>query len=150
MLHNHRHPQILCGGMNGRQLAGRLESWRMPDELKDSDPQVITLENSGSSSPGRLRQTTEGLPLQQSRFSASASFAIQGSTVIFSGMLSPNLENQTITIYVRTNGMSWSTLGKVVTDSNGSFSLAWIAYARFYHERKSFYPNALVRYSSED
>jgi len=106
------------------------DGWRVgecPDELKNAKPQVITLENSESSSPEQVTASYRTLAPSAITLSASTSFAIQGSPVIFSGTLSPNLQNETITIYVRSNGMSWTTLVKVTTNSDGYFSLAWIA-----------------------
>jgi len=113
-----------CTGNNWR------DGWRVgecPDELKDAKPQIITLDNSESSSPEQVTASYRMLVSSAITLSASTSFAIQGSPVIFSGMLSPNLQNETITIYVRSNGVSWTTLGKVTTNSDGYFSLAWIA-----------------------
>lgn len=113
-----------CTGNNWR------DGWRVgecPDELKNAKPQIITLENSESSPPEQVTASYRTLVSSAITLSASTSFAIQGNPVIFSGTLSPNLQNETITIYVRSNGVSWTTLGKVTTNSDGYFSLAWIA-----------------------
>lgn len=113
-----------CTGDNWR------DGWRVgecPDELKAADPQVITLENSEPSSPEQVVASYRTLSSSSITLSASTSFAIQGSTIILSGTLSPSLQNETITIYVQTTSMPWNTLGKVATDPNGSFSFAWTA-----------------------
>ncbi len=106
------------------------DGWRVgecPDDLKNANPQVITLENSESSSPEQVTASYRTLASSTITLSASTLFAIQGSTVVFSGTLSPSLQNETVTIYARMNGMSWTTLGKVTTNSNGQFSYAWTA-----------------------
>jgi hypothetical protein len=121
---NTRYYVAECTGGNWR------DGWRVgecPDELKNTNPQVITLENSESSSPEQVTTSYRTLSSSAITLSASTTFAIQGSTVILSGLLSPHLQNETVTIYIRTNGMSWNVSGKAATDSNGAFSFAWIA-----------------------
>jgi hypothetical protein len=106
------------------------DGWRIgecPDELKNTNPQVITLENAEPSSPEQVTTSYRQLSSSAITLSTSTTFAIQGSTIILSGLLSPHLQNETITLYTRTNGMSWNALGKATTDSNGAFSFAWIA-----------------------
>jgi hypothetical protein len=42
-------------------------------------------------------------------------------------LLSPPLQNETITIYIKANGLPWAELGTASTDSSGRFANVWPA-----------------------
>lgn len=106
------------------------EGWRVgecPEDLKKTSVEVITLENYEQSAPGQVSASYKNL--QQSTLSLEISpiYAIQGTTVTFSGQLSPALPNRTVTIYVKIGNSPWTAISKVSTDANGRFSYAWSA-----------------------
>jgi len=41
------------------------------------------------------------------------------------GKLSPGIQSENITIYVKVNGFPWTTMDTVKTDVNGSFTYTW-------------------------
>jgi hypothetical protein len=104
--------------------------WRVgecPDDLKDASLQVITLENCEQSAAGQVSASYKVLASSTASLDVSASFLIQGSQVTLSGLLSPSLQNKTITIYIKANGLPWSELSTVYTDSSGRFKYVWLA-----------------------
>jgi hypothetical protein len=50
---------------------------------------------------------------------------MQGGTVTLSGQLSPSLQNETITIYIKINNSPWTVLGTATTNQNAYFTYAW-------------------------
>lgn len=104
--------------------------WRVgecPQDLMQETPQIITLEECEVWAPGQVSASYETLLSLAISLAASSIFVIQGSTVTFSGQLSPTLQNKPVTIYVREGGSSWSILAITETDSSGKFSYLWNA-----------------------
>lgn len=103
--------------------------WRVgecPDTLRQASVQVVTLENCEQSSPGQVAASLSTLSTSSISLSVTPSSLIQGSIATVSGQLSPALQNKTITIYVKVNGLSWAGLATVTTDSDGRFTYAWV------------------------
>lgn len=105
------------------------DGWRVgecPDELKNAQAQVITLEDPEQIITGQVSASYKSLSTSSLTLTASPSYLTQGSSVTLSGQLSPNLPNENITIYIRTNNSPWTVLNTVTTDSNGQFSYPWL------------------------
>ena len=108
------------------------EGWRVgecPDDLQNATVQVVTLENCEQSAPGQVSASLKALAVSAASLDVSSAFLIQGTAVTLSGMLSPPLQNATITIYIKANGLPWSELCMVSTDSGGRFVYVWLAWA---------------------
>jgi hypothetical protein len=104
--------------------------WRVgecPDELKHANVQIITLENSEQSTFGQVSASYKTLSSSAMSLTISPTYLIQGGAVAFSGQLSPNLPNETITFYIKVNNSPWIILGKVKTKSDGYFAYVWNA-----------------------
>jgi hypothetical protein len=104
------------------------DGWRVgecPDELKNSSPQVVTLENCEQSAAGQVSASYNTLELSTLTLIPSSTFVIQGSTITLSGQLSPELQNKNITIYIRASNSPWIVLDTTTTDSSGRFSYVW-------------------------
>ena len=103
--------------------------WRVgecPDRLKQASVQVITLENCEQSAPGQVSASYKTLMTSTISLATSATFLVQGNLITLSGQLSPALQNETVTIYVKANSMPWAELSMVTTDTSGRFTCAWI------------------------
>jgi len=106
------------------------EGWRVgecPPELNNATIQVITLENYEKSAPEQISASYKALAISAASLDVSSTFLIQGSAVTLSGLLSPPLQNNTITIYIKANGLPWSELCIVSTNYNGHFVYVWLA-----------------------
>ncbi len=104
--------------------------WRVgecPAELKNAPVQVITLENSDSSTFGQVSASYTTLLSSAVSLAVSPPFVIQGGIVTFSGKLSPNLQNETIKIYLKVNNSPWILLGETTTTNDGNFAYIWNA-----------------------
>jgi hypothetical protein len=104
--------------------------WRIgecPTDLKNATPQVITLENTEQETTGQVSASYKTLTASSITLTASSSFLVQGTAVTFSGTLSPNLQNENVTIYIRADTSPWTVLDEAATDSEGHFTYAWIA-----------------------
>jgi len=104
--------------------------WRVgecPDDLKYAAPEVITLENCEQWAPGQVSASYETLDPSEISLTISSTNVVQGSTIALSGQLSPHLNNQTVTVYIKINNLPWTVLSTVTTDSNGRFAYAWNA-----------------------
>jgi len=99
--------------------------WRVgecPDDLEDVPVQVITLEDCEQWAPGQVSASYKTLVSSSMSLIVSSKYVIQGSTITLSGQLSPALQNETVTIYVKINNLPWTALEVVTTDSNGEFA----------------------------
>jgi len=108
------------------------EGWRVgecPDDLQNATLQVITLENCEQSAPGQVSASYKTLAGSAASLDVSSSFLIQGTAVTLSGVLSPPLQNASVTIYIKANGLPWSQLCVISPDSSGHFTYVWLAEA---------------------
>ncbi|MEM3054989.1 MAG: hypothetical protein QXM52_04715, partial [Candidatus Bathyarchaeia archaeon] len=98
------------------------DGWRVgecPPDLKREKIQIITLENSEQWAPGQVSASYETLTPSTLTLTASSTFVYQGNTVTLFGQLSPNLQNEIITIYFKRGSSPWAMLATATTDSNG-------------------------------
>lgn len=104
------------------------DGWRVgecPDDLSHASPQVITLEDCEGWAPGQVSASYETLESSAVSLKVSSTYVVQGGTVSVSGRLSPVLENETVTVYVKVNNFRWGVLGTVATGSDGRFVYVW-------------------------
>jgi hypothetical protein len=104
------------------------EGWRVgecPEDLKQADTQVITLENCEQTAIGQVSAGYRTLATSALTLEISTAFALQGSMIVLSGQLSPALQDKNITLYIKANNSPWTVLGTVLTDSSGRFNCAW-------------------------
>ncbi|MGB9853560.1 MAG: hypothetical protein ACPLRY_01950 [Candidatus Bathyarchaeales archaeon] len=101
------------------------DGWRVgecPSDLKYEETQIISLENCEKWAPGQVSASYKTLNSSAIALEVSPAFVLQGSSVTLSGQLSPNLQNEIITIYVKIGTSSWTTLATATTDSSGKFT----------------------------
>jgi hypothetical protein len=106
--------------------------WRVgecPENLKETTMQVVTLENCEQSAPAQVSASYKALEASAISLDISPAFLIQGSSVTFSGKLSPPFQNSTITFYIKINSSPWTVLTTVTTGSSGQFTFVWNAQA---------------------
>ncbi|MEM4704550.1 MAG: hypothetical protein QXJ02_05730 [Candidatus Bathyarchaeia archaeon] len=119
--------------------------WRVgecPDELKNANPQVITLENCEQTATGQVSASYKTLLPSTLTLVASSAFVMQGSTVTLSGQLTPRLQGENITIYVRANSSPWKVLGIATTAQDGHYQYEWsVSEAGFCSVRASWSGN---------
>jgi hypothetical protein len=104
--------------------------WRVgecPEDLKDAQPQIITLENCEQTTYGQVSASYKTLTSSTISLTISPTFLIQGGTVTLSGQLSPSLQNKTVTIYIKINNSPWIVLDTITTSQDGYFTCAWSA-----------------------
>lgn len=104
--------------------------WRIgecPTGLEQATVQVITLENHEQVAPGQVSASYNTLEASSISLDVSSTFLIEGGQVIFSGEILPALQNETVTIYIKTNTLPWTVLGTSITDSDGQFTYIWNA-----------------------
>jgi len=102
--------------------------WRVgecPEELRNAYVQIITLENSDQSTFGQVSASCKTLLSSAISLTISPKYLMQGGSVAFSGQLSPNLQNETITLYLKANNSPWIILDKIKTKSDGNFVYVW-------------------------
>ncbi|MDH5754122.1 MAG: Ig-like domain-containing protein [Candidatus Bathyarchaeota archaeon] len=116
--------------------------WRVgecPDNLKHASVQIVTLENCEQWAPGQVSASYKTLASSTISLIISSTYVIQGGIITLSGQLSPVLQNETVTIYIKINNLPWNVLGNVTTDSNGRFAYVWNAEAAgIYYIRASW------------
>lgn len=106
------------------------DGWRIgecPSDLQQANVQVISLEDCEQWAPGQVSASYRTLVSSTLSLMVSSSYAIQGSSVTFSGQLSPILQNKNVTIYIKINNSPWTALDTVTTNSNGQFTYFWNA-----------------------
>lgn len=111
-----------CTGGNWRN------GWRVgecPDDLKQASVEVIPLENCEQWAPGQVSASYNTLKSSSISLTVSSAYVIQGSTITVSGQLSPALQNENVTLYIKINNSPWTTLDTVTTNSEGQFVYHW-------------------------
>jgi hypothetical protein len=102
--------------------------WRVgecPDTLLEASPTVVTLEDSEQYAPAQVTASYRNLEASNISMTIDTRFLVQGGTLAISGQLSPRLENQTVTIYIRANNSPWRLLDTTTTHSDGVFGYGW-------------------------
>jgi hypothetical protein len=100
----------------------------VPPLLADEEPSIISLENSEETSPACVSAKL-GSPLNSSSLSINLSAEPLNSSgqeraLTISGSLSPDYPNETITVYLSQNGISYDAY-KTETDYLGNYSFSW-------------------------
>lgn len=102
--------------------------WRVgecPDNLKQAQVQVLTLEGSEQIAPGQVSASLTMLEPSEIFLEISPVIALESSLVTFQGQLTPRMPDQNITIYLGISGYPWEILTTTLTQPDGSFSYAW-------------------------
>ncbi|MEM3703044.1 MAG: Ig-like domain-containing protein [Candidatus Bathyarchaeia archaeon] len=117
--------------------------WRVgecPQDLRREEARIITLENCEPWSPGQVSASYAPLTRSTITLTASATLVFQGSSITLSGQLSPNIQNEIVTIYAKIGNAPWNMLAKVKTDFNGVFTyLLNVNETGTYYIRASWY-----------
>jgi hypothetical protein len=103
------------------------EGWRVgecPEEFEGASATIITLENCEPQSPGEISSSYTSLVTSSISLTISSTYTMQSQSVIISGSISPLRSYKNVTVYFRL-GSSWSAVGTLVTDANGSYSYVW-------------------------
>ena len=103
----------------------------VPPLLKDTNPSVISLENSEESSPAYVSSKLDS-PLNSCSISINArafssdlvNISHNEWALTISGSISPAYPNETITVYFSQNGIAYNAC-KTETDSWGNYTFGW-------------------------
>ena len=52
---------------------------------------------------------------------------IQNSAIVLTGQLVPEISNENVTLYAKTNSDTWTIIGTAITQQDGSFKYIWKA-----------------------
>jgi len=102
--------------------------WRVgecPENLKDTSPEAVTLEDCEQWAPGQVSASYEILAKSTISLATSSAFTIQGSNIVLSGQLTPHLQGETVMLYLKTNNFPWTALQAVTTQAEGRFEYVW-------------------------
>lgn len=101
--------------------------WRVgecPAELKQTNPNVISIDGYEQSAPGQVSASYKTLSSSQISISVSSAFAMENTVITIAGTVSPsNVEN--VSIYVSSFSGVWQVLATVNVGSNGHFAYQW-------------------------
>jgi hypothetical protein len=104
------------------------DGWRVgecPDDLKDTSPVVIPLDNSEQVAPGQVSASFRKLDPTTLTLEVSPTMATEGSAINIRGQLAPAAANQEITLYVTSSRSPITVLGTTWTLQNGTFTYTW-------------------------
>ena len=117
-------PYYIAEATGGNWTTG----WRVgecPDNLKQAEAQVLTLENAEQVAPGQVSASFTTLENSDLSLEISPPFTIENSMITLRGSLIPGKPNENVTIYLAENGYPWAVLGTAVTKQDGSFTYTW-------------------------
>ena len=105
--------------------------WRLgdqPESMGNAKPVIIPLENTENSSPAHISSTLDG-PLNQSSISINPASDDSNNnsaeqTLIISGAISPELEGQSVLMYVSQDETAYKAF-RTETDNLGKYSFTW-------------------------
>ncbi|XHH07951.1 MAG: hypothetical protein ACFCUE_10280 [Candidatus Bathyarchaeia archaeon] len=111
-----------CTGGNWKQ------GWRVgecPDDYKGVSTEVIPLDEAVRVDPGQVSASFEVMQLSTISLDASPFVMIGSSALTIKGQISPQLQNQNVTIYAKINTENWQVIGSTLTGADGSYEYAW-------------------------
>jgi hypothetical protein len=111
-----------CTGGNWR------EGWRVgecPPDLKGVSAEIITLEEAEQLAPGQVSASFTSMEPSILSLEVSPIISIQNSAIVLSGQIAPEMPNENVTLYAKINSATWTEIGTVTTQQNGSFQYAW-------------------------
>ena len=104
--------------------------WRVgecPEDLRQVTAQIIGLTESEQIAPGQVSASFFGQEPTRLYLQASPVFAIEKTSITIRGELNPNMSNQNITLYIKSNSEPLAILDTVSTGSDGTFQYIWEA-----------------------
>jgi hypothetical protein len=104
--------------------------WRVgecPEILQRATAKVIPLTNYEASAPGQVSSSYTIPDSSALYMSLSTNFAVYQNDVEISGLLSPSLAGENVTLYVSSMGSPLVMLATAVTDESGYYSHVWHA-----------------------
>jgi len=102
--------------------------WRVgecPDNVKEAEAKVLTLENAEEIAPGQVSASFTKLENSDLSLEIWPPIAMEQGTLTFRGLLAPMRQNQNVTIYLGISGRPWIILGTVQTKVDGSYAYVW-------------------------
>jgi hypothetical protein len=103
------------------------KNWRVgecPQDLKQTTPNVVSVENYDHSEYGQVSATPKTLSPSQISIFVSSSFVMENSVITVSGVVSPS-SGQNITIYVSPFGGLLQVLATVEVGADGHYVYSW-------------------------
>jgi hypothetical protein len=113
-----------CTGGNWR------DGWRIgecPPDLKRVSAEVITLEDVEQMAPAQVAASFISMEPSVLSLEVSPIITIQNSAIVLTGQLVPEISNENVTLYAKTNSDTWTIIGTAITQQDGSFKYIWKA-----------------------
>jgi hypothetical protein len=104
------------------------EGWRVgecPEDYKGVSTQVVSLEGADRVDPGQVSASFNIMQGSTLSLDVSPLLGLDNSVLTIKGQISPQLENQNVTIYAKINMNTWEVIGSTTTNSDGSYEFTW-------------------------
>jgi len=101
--------------------------WRVgecPTELKQTNPNVVSVDGYEQSTPGQVSASYQALNPSQISISVSSTFIMENNMVNIAGIVSAS-GVETVSIYVSSFSGVWQVLTTVNVDPNGHYAYQW-------------------------
>ncbi len=105
------------------------EGWRIgetPIEYQNVTAEIITLGGIEQTSIGQVGASLRELDLSTLSLQASSTLLLEDSNVTLSGQILPQTPNENVTLRAQMNNGGWTTIGTVLTQSDGRFNYSWM------------------------
>jgi len=113
-----------CTGDNWRT------GWRIgetPTQYQNISSQVITLGNVEHTSIGQVSTSLRELDASTLSLQIFPPILLENNNVTFSGQISPQAGNENVTLQTRSSSGGWTTVGTVLTQTDGRFEYNWVS-----------------------
>ena len=104
------------------------EGWRIgecPTDYKEATSQVIALDNQMQIDPGQVSASFSIMDPSTLTLEVTPSILSQNSDITIKGQISPELQNQNVTVYAKINNSPWEVIGSTLTKPDGHFEVTW-------------------------
>jgi uncharacterized membrane protein len=104
------------------------EGWRVgecPTDYRNASVQVVPLQNIEQMSIGQVLATLKELEPSTIILESTPSIVLESFELLIRGKILQKVANQNVTLYVKINNTTWTTIGKVETQSDGQFEYLW-------------------------
>ncbi len=105
------------------------EGWRIgetPIEYQNVTAEIITLGSMEQTSIGQVGASLRELDPSTLSLQASSTLLLEDSNVTLSGQILPQTPNENVTLRAQMNNGGWTTIGTVLTQSDGRFNYSWM------------------------
>lgn len=123
---NYQNGSYFIGECTGNQWRTGWRIGETPSKYQNASSLVVPVENTAQTSLDQVTVTLRELEHSSLTLQMSTPIMLENSNVTISGQILPQSANENVTLKVKINTGSWTTIGTVETKADGRFIYNWV------------------------